>query len=73
MLIKVGLGKLSMSKSTTKGKNILIIDDDPDINNLLKVYLEHDDFQVDPYANPVDASCYFKNGKYDLILLELFA
>ena len=60
-------------KSTTKGKNILIIDDDPDINNLFKVYLEHDDFQVDPYANPVDASCYFKKGKYDLILLELFA
>jgi DNA-binding response OmpR family regulator len=51
----------------------LIIDDDPDINNLFKVYLEHDDFQVDPYANPVDASYYFKKGKYDLILLELFA
>ena len=35
------------------------------------MYLEHDDFQVDPYANPVDASCYFKKGKYDLILLDL--
>ena len=58
-------------KSTTKGKNILIIDDDPDINNLFKVYLEHDDFQVDSYANPVDASYYFKKGKYDLILLDL--
>jgi DNA-binding response OmpR family regulator len=46
-------------KYTTKGKNILIIDDDMDINNLFKIYLEHDDFQVDPYANPVAASYYF--------------
>jgi DNA-binding response OmpR family regulator len=28
-------------------------------------------FQVDPYANPVAASYYFKKGKYDLILLDL--
>ena len=28
-------------------------------------------FQVDPYANPVAPSYYFKKGKYDLILLNL--
>ncbi len=57
-------------KSAAKAK-ILIIDDDPDINNLFKVYLEHDDFQVDSYTDPVDALYYFKKGKYDLILLDL--
>jgi DNA-binding response OmpR family regulator len=57
-------------KSTTKAK-ILIIDDDNDINNLFKIYLEHDDFQVDSYTNPIDALYYFKKGKYDLVLLDL--
>ena len=54
----------------TKAK-ILIIDDDRDINNLFKIYLEHDDFQVDSYTDPVDALYYFKKGKYDLVLLDL--
>jgi DNA-binding response OmpR family regulator len=35
------------------------------------MYLEHDDFQVDSYTNPIDALYYFKKGKYDLILLDL--
>ena len=39
---------------------ILIIDDDRDINNLFKIYLEHDDFQIDSYTDPVDALYYFK-------------
>jgi DNA-binding response OmpR family regulator len=50
---------------------ILIIDDDPDINNLFKIYLEHDCFQVDSYTDPVDALYCFKKGKYDLVLLDL--
>jgi DNA-binding response OmpR family regulator len=50
---------------------IMIIDDDPDINNLFKIYLEHDGFQVDSYTNPKDALYYFKKGKYDLVLLDL--
>ena len=42
-----------MSKSTIPTKaNILIIDDDPDINNLFKIYLEHDGCcEVDSYTN----------------------
>ena len=50
---------------------ILIIDDDRDINNLFKIYLEHHDFQVDSYTDPVDALYYFKKDEYDLILLDL--
>jgi DNA-binding response OmpR family regulator len=49
----------------------LIIDDDRDINNLFKIYLEHDNFQVDSYTDPVDALYYFKKDRYDLILLDL--
>jgi DNA-binding response OmpR family regulator len=50
---------------------ILIIDDDEDINNLFKIYLEHDGFQVDAFTDAADALYYFKKGKYDLILLDL--
>jgi DNA-binding response OmpR family regulator len=50
---------------------ILIIDDDKDTNNLFKIYLEHDGFQVDSYTDPVDALYYYKKGKYDLVLLDL--
>jgi DNA-binding response OmpR family regulator len=49
----------------------LIIDDDPDITNLFKLYLERDKCQVNAYTNPIDALYYFKKGKYDLILLDL--
>jgi DNA-binding response OmpR family regulator len=34
---------------------ILIIDDDPDINNLFKIYLEHDGYNVFSYTNPLEA------------------
>ncbi len=50
---------------------ILIIDDDEEINNLFKIYLEHDGFQVDTVTDAADALYYFKKGKYDLILLDL--
>ena len=49
----------------------MIIDDDPDINNLFKLYLEHDNYKIDTYTNPLDALYYYKKGRYDLILLDL--
>ncbi len=57
-----------MSISITK---ILIIDDDEDINNLFKGYLERNGFKVDAYTDPLDALCHFKKDRYDLILLDL--
>ena len=56
---------------TNNRKRILIIDDDPDINNLFKIYLEHDGFQTDAFTNPIDAHYYFIKNEYDLILLDL--
>ncbi|MDF2738614.1 MAG: putative signal transduction response regulator, receiver domain protein [Nitrososphaeraceae archaeon] len=50
---------------------ILIIDDDQDINNLFKTYLEHDGYEVYSYTDPIEALYYFKKSKYDLILLDL--
>jgi DNA-binding response OmpR family regulator len=51
---------------------ILIIDDDNDINNLFKIYLESDGCcRVDSYTNPIEALYDFKKNVYDLILLDL--
>ena len=60
----------SSSTKHTKAK-VLIIDDDKDINNLFKIFLEHDNYEVDAYTNPLDALYYFKKDEYHLILLDL--
>ena len=50
----------------------MIIDDNPDINNLFKIYLESNGCcRVDSYTNPIDALYYYKKNVYDLILLDL--
>ena len=56
---------------TTKGKNILIIDDDEDINNLFKLFLEYDGYKVDAFTDPIDALYFFRRNVYDLVLLDL--
>lgn len=52
-------------------KKILIIDNNEDINNLFKGYLEQNGFKVDAYTEPLDALCHFKKDIYDIILLDL--
>ena len=52
-------------------RRILIIDDDPDINNLFKLFLEHDGYKVNAYTDPVDALYTFRKNTFDLILLDL--
>ena len=57
--------------STLKGKNILIIDDDEDITNLFKTFLEYDGYKVDAFTDPIDALYSFRKNAYDLVLLDL--
>jgi len=57
--------------STTKGKNILIVDDDEDIANLFKTFLEYDGYKVNAFTDPIDALYSFRKNTYDLGLLDL--
>ncbi|HET9805860.1 MAG TPA: response regulator, partial [Nitrososphaeraceae archaeon] len=57
--------------STPKGKNILIVDDDEDVTNLFKTFLEYDGYKVDAFTNPIDALYSFRKNVYDLALLDL--
>jgi DNA-binding response OmpR family regulator len=52
-------------------KRILIVDDEPDVNLILKIVLEGNGFQVDTFDTPVLALDYFRKGLYNLVILEL--
>ena len=59
-----------ISNFNTKAK-ILIIDDDSDINNLFKIYLEHNGYSINSYTDSVEALNYFEKDMYNLIILDL--
>ena len=49
----------------------MIIDDDIDITNLLKIFLECNEYNVDAYTNPFEAFNNFRENSHDLIILDL--
>ena len=49
----------------------MIIDDDKDITNLFKTFLEYDGYKVDAFTDPIDALYSFRKNVYDLVLLDL--
>ena len=50
---------------------ILIVDDEPDIAQVLKMGLERNGFAVDTYNDPLDVVSNFKADSYDLLLLDI--
>jgi DNA-binding response OmpR family regulator len=59
------------TKNNDKQKKIMIVDDDYDIANLFKDFLELNGYNVDAYTNPIDALNNFKKHGHDLIILDL--
>ena len=60
-----------MNGHNNNTKRILIIDDDLDITNLFKIFLECNGYIVEAFTDPVNALLEFRKYKYDLILLDL--
>ena len=56
------------TKYNGKKKRILIVDDEPDVNMVLKKVLEQGGFNVDSYDDPLLALDTFNAGLYDLLL-----
>src|SRR5919198_6266803 len=54
-----------------KNKKILIVDNEPDINLSLKIFLEENGFKVDTFDDPIIALDNFRKGVYDLIILDV--
>jgi two-component system catabolic regulation response regulator CreB/two-component system response regulator ChvI len=59
------------TKHNGKKKKVLIIDDEPDVNTVLKMVLIQNGFNADSYDDPILALENFKAGSYDLLLLDI--
>jgi len=59
------------TKHNGKKKRVLIIDDEPDVNTVLKMVLHQNGFNADSYDDPILALENFKAGSYDLLLLDI--
>ena len=57
----------------SKGRSILLVDDELDIVNSIKRWLQADGFKVYGFANPLQALEYFQNNydKIDLVLSDI--
>lgn len=62
---------VSRSREVMKGKRILIVDDEPDVNLALRIVLEDNNFIVDSFNDPLQALENFKVNLYDLIILDI--
>ena len=62
---------VSRSREVMKGKRILIVDDEPDVNLALRIVLEDNNFIVDSFNDPLRALENFKADLYDLIILDI--
>jgi DNA-binding response OmpR family regulator len=63
-----------MITQTTKDnvkKKVLIVDDEHDVNTILKKVFEQNGFNADSYDDPILALENFKAGSYDLLLLDI--
>ena len=49
----------------------MIVNDDYDITNLFKDFLECNGYVVDVYTNPIDAIFNFRKQSHDLIIFDL--
>jgi DNA-binding response OmpR family regulator len=52
-------------------KNILLIDDEPDITFTIKNILEDEGFKVDSFADPIIALKSYRSNFYDLVILDI--
>ena len=54
-----------------KQRTILVVDDEPEIRDFLKLYLENDGYHVIEACNGIEAVEKFDNMKIDLIILDI--
>jgi two-component SAPR family response regulator len=60
-----------INSPTTDDKRILIVDDDIDIARFFKLALERAGFITEVSINPISALTNFRQGIYDLLLLDI--
>ena len=48
----------------------MVIDDDDNTNNIMKFFLQKEDYNVDSFTNSIEALHSFRKDEYDLVLLD---
>lgn len=52
-------------------KKLLIVEDEPEIRDLLKNYLSHEGFEITVAEDGVEAISLFSKGSFDLVILDI--
>ena len=60
-----------MDTKNNNNKRITIIDDDIDITNLFKLFLESNGYRVEAFTDPIKALNNFRKNIPDLVILDL--
>ena len=60
-----------MKDPVTLAKNILLVDDEPDIIYTIKNILEDNGFQIDSFNDPITALKSYRSNFYDLVILDI--
>jgi CheY-like chemotaxis protein len=55
----------------TRAKNILLVDDEPDITLTIKDMLEDNGFKIVSFNDPIRALKSYKTDHYDLVILDI--
>jgi len=55
---------------SSKNNKIMVIDDDDNTNNIMKFFLQKEDYNVDSFTNSIEALHSFRKDEYDLVLLD---
>ena len=48
----------------------MVIDDNDNTNNIMKFFLQKEDYNVDSFTNSIEAIHSFRKDEYDLVLLD---
>jgi DNA-binding response OmpR family regulator len=59
-----------MNNNNSVQNRILLVDDEPDITIVFTLGLKDNCFKVDAFNDPLPALSDFKNGLYDLVLID---
>lgn len=60
-----------IQQQVQKNKRILLVDDEYDINFVMKAVLGENGFKVDSFTDTTEALSYFSAGVYDLVILDV--
>lgn len=56
---------------STRNYQVLVIDDDPNIGQLIRLYLEKEGYGVSHVITGTDGIAYFKKNLYDIVVLDI--